>query len=156
MIVWENGPKVAYGCSWTLIHGSITQKLWGSDYWEFWYRDAQENGEYAACFWLCAECCKHLETLQTLSVTGEIFTSINRLYADTISRLEFALSSTCAEFEAAQYCKARYRLSQSLIYTHKEADGTSNLSSGEWTVWPWRVVQSHLKRDIDRIKQIAV
>ena len=68
-------------------------------------REAQENGDYAAAFLLCAEGCRLLETLQNLSVTGELFASINRLYADTISRLEAALSSTCADFEASQYCK---------------------------------------------------
>ena len=70
-------------------------------------REAQENGNYAAAFLLCAEGCRLLETLQNLSVTGELFASVNRLYADTISRLEAALSSTCADFEATHYCKVR-------------------------------------------------
>lgn len=70
-------------------------------------REAQENGDYAAAFLLCAEGCRILESLQSLSVTGELFASVNRLYADTISRLEAALSSTCADFEATQYSKVR-------------------------------------------------
>lgn len=68
-------------------------------------REAQEEGDYAACFLLCAEICKLLETMQKLSATGELFASINRLYADTVARLEATLSSTCADFEEVQYSK---------------------------------------------------
>lgn len=83
-------------------------------------REAQENGDYAAAFLLCAEGCRLLETLQNLSVTGELFASINRLYADTISRLEAALSSTCADFEALQYCKVDRTMSAAdEIYAHR-------------------------------------
>lgn len=68
-------------------------------------RDAHEEGDFAGSFLLCAETCRLLESLQKLSATGELFASVNRLYADIVSRLEATLSSTCAEFEEVQYCK---------------------------------------------------
>ena len=68
-------------------------------------REAQENGEYAAAFWLCARCCKSLEALEGLSVTQELLQRINGMYQDTLHRLEAALAACCADFQAPVYAQ---------------------------------------------------
>lgn len=80
----------------TAIHGEL----------KLLCREAQENGDFAECFWLCAQCCRSLESVQSLRVTAELLTTINRLYEDTILRMAASLQSICSDFEEAQYCKA--------------------------------------------------
>ena len=61
-------------------------------------REAVDSGEYAAAFWLCAQCCKSMEDLQRLKVSQQLNHTINKLYEDTLSRLEGALQVACADF----------------------------------------------------------
>ena len=68
-------------------------------------RDAQDNGEYAKAFWLCAECCKSMEDVSSLKVSQQLNSTINHLYEETIQRLEGALQSVCNDFHANQYIK---------------------------------------------------
>ena len=68
-------------------------------------RDAQDNGEYAKAFWLCAECCRTMETVASLKVAQQLNATINQLYEDTISRLEGALQAVCNDFRSEQYMK---------------------------------------------------
>ncbi len=69
-------------------------------------REAVDSGEYAAAFWLCAQCCKSMEDLQRLKVSQQLDHTINKLYEDTLSRLEGALQVACADFQAESYQKA--------------------------------------------------
>ena len=69
-------------------------------------REAVDSGEYAAAFWLCAQCCKSMEDLQRLKVSQQLNHTINKLYEDTLSRLEGALQVACADFQAESYQKA--------------------------------------------------
>ncbi len=71
-------------------------------------RDAQDNGEYARAFFLCAECCKSMEGMSTLKVAQQLNATINQLYEETVSRLEGALQSVCNDFRANQYMKVTY------------------------------------------------
>ena len=71
-------------------------------------REALDSGEYAAAFWLCAQCCKSMEDLQRLKVSQQLNHTINKLYEDTLSRLEGALQVACADFQAETYQKARW------------------------------------------------
>lgn len=71
-------------------------------------RGAQDNGEYAKAFWLCAECCKSMEDVASLKVAQHLNSTINQLYEETIQRLEGALQSVCNDFHADQYVKVRH------------------------------------------------
>ena len=68
-------------------------------------RAAQDNGEYARAFWLCAECCKSMEDVASLKVAQQLNATINQLYEETIQRLEAALQSVCNDFHSKQYMK---------------------------------------------------
>ncbi|KAK9817254.1 hypothetical protein WJX72_011915 [[Myrmecia] bisecta] len=68
-------------------------------------KEAQESGEYAQAFWLCAQCCQSMETLQELRVAEQTNITINRLYEETTQRLENALQAVCTEFRPDQFCK---------------------------------------------------
>lgn len=70
-------------------------------------RGAQDNGEYAKAFWLCAECCKSMENVASLKVAQQLNGTINQLYEETIQRLEGALQSVCNDFHANQYVKVK-------------------------------------------------
>ena len=76
-------------------------------------REAVDSGEYAAAFWLCAQCCKSMEDLQRLKVSQQLNHTINKLYEDTLSRLEGALQVACADFQAESYQKASGTAKQS-------------------------------------------
>ena len=80
---------------------SIKQQPW------LLYRDAQDNGEYARAFWLCAECCRSMEDVASLKVAQQLNATINQLYEETIQRLEAALQSVCNDFHSKQYLKVR-------------------------------------------------
>ena len=68
-------------------------------------REAQDNGEYARAFWLCAECCKSMEDVASLRVAQQLNATINQLYEETIQRLESALQSVCNDFHSKPYLK---------------------------------------------------
>ncbi|KAK9823710.1 hypothetical protein WJX72_004829 [[Myrmecia] bisecta] len=68
-------------------------------------KEAQDNCEYAAAFWLCAQCCKSLEALHELRVVADLNLTVNKLYEDTIHRLESALQAVCADFKPEAYTK---------------------------------------------------
>lgn len=68
-------------------------------------REAQDNGDYARAFWLCASCCRTMQSVASLKVAQQLNATINHLYEDTISRLEGALQSVCNDFRHEQYTK---------------------------------------------------
>ena len=68
-------------------------------------REAQDNGDYARAFWLCAECCNTMASVASLKVAQQLNDTINQLYQDTISRLEGALQAVCNDFRPDQYAK---------------------------------------------------
>ncbi|KAL4422269.1 hypothetical protein ABPG75_008466 [Micractinium tetrahymenae] len=69
-------------------------------------KEAQESGEYAEAFWLCAQCTQSMDELgDGLKVAGELTATINRLYSETTQRLEGALAAVCADFRPSHYTK---------------------------------------------------
>ena len=75
--------------------------------WMCHHRAAQDNGEYARAFWLCAQCCKAMDGMSTLKVAQQLNATVNQLYEQTISRLEGAFASVCNDFRPNQYVKVR-------------------------------------------------
>ncbi len=72
-------------------------------------RSSQENGEFAGCFWLCAQCAKALEPLSALLVTLELTGTVGALYEETVARLESSLQTVCADFQPDPYAKVPSR-----------------------------------------------
>ncbi|KAI7841037.1 hypothetical protein COHA_005265 [Chlorella ohadii] len=69
-------------------------------------KEAQENGEYAEAFWLCAQCTQSMEELgDGLKVAQELATTIGRLYSETTGRLDSALAAIAADFRPSHYSK---------------------------------------------------
>lgn len=68
-------------------------------------RTAQENGEYAEAFWLCAQCCRQLEAMQHLRISTELLAAVDAAYRATTRRLEEALQALCRAFRAEAYYK---------------------------------------------------
>ncbi len=70
-------------------------------------RAAQESGEFAGAFWLCAQCARALAPLDALLVAPELTATVSALYEETLARLESALQTVCADFQPGPYAKAR-------------------------------------------------
>lgn len=70
-------------------------------------RAAQENGEFAGSFWLCAQCARALAPLSDLLVTPELTATVSALYEETVARLESSLQTVCADFQPDPYAKVR-------------------------------------------------
>lgn len=71
----------------------------------FYWRSAQEDADYTTCFWLCAQCCESLENLDDLKAAEELLKSVNKLYEDSLRRMQSALNTICSDFDDSQYCK---------------------------------------------------
>lgn len=69
------------------------------------FREAQENGEFAQAFWLCAQCCQSMEALGDLKIAEQLNVTINQLYQETTQRLERALEAVCGDFKSDYYGK---------------------------------------------------
>lgn len=68
-------------------------------------RAAQETGEFAGSFWLCAQCARALTPLSNLLVTPELTATVSALYEETVARLESSLQTVCADFQPDPYAK---------------------------------------------------
>lgn len=68
-------------------------------------RAAQENGEFAGSFWLCAQCARALAPLSFLLVAPELTATVSALYEETVARLESSLQTVCADFQPDPYAK---------------------------------------------------
>lgn len=122
-------------CSTQSMAFSIKQQPW------LLYRDAQDNGEYARAFWLCAECCRSMENVASLKVAQQLNATINQLYEETIQRLEAALQSVCNDFHSKQYLKVRP--------THNRADGSETHNQG-WASFLLSCICPILRYDVAR------
>lgn len=89
---------------WEALLGQLTQ-LREASHLHDKLKDAQDNGEYARAFYLCAECCKAMEGMSTLKVAHQLNATVNQLYEQTISRLEGAFASVCNDFRQNQYMR---------------------------------------------------
>lgn len=83
----------------------------------FCCRAAQENGEFAGSFWLCAQCARALAPLSYLLVAPELTATVTALYEETVARLESSLQTVCADFQADPYAKA-HPLPRDCCITH--------------------------------------
>ena len=63
-------------------------------------RDAQDSGEFAQAFWLCAQSCQWLSELSQLNVAGGMTAHVNQLYEETTRWLEAGLQAVCADFHS--------------------------------------------------------
>jgi hypothetical protein len=69
------------------------------------HRDAQEAGDFAAAFWLAAQCSRALEALAPLRVTSDLSQGVQQQYEAALQRLEATLLAACADFRAELYTK---------------------------------------------------
>eukprot|EP00884_Botryococcus_braunii_P000884 jgi/Botrbrau1/10797/Bobra.0064s0003.1 len=68
-------------------------------------REAQEAGDFAAAFWLAAQCSRALEALSALRVTADLAAGVQQQYEAALQRLEATLMAACADFRPALYSK---------------------------------------------------
>ncbi|EFJ46296.1 hypothetical protein VOLCADRAFT_93432 [Volvox carteri f. nagariensis] len=68
-------------------------------------KKSQELGEYGDAIMTCVQCFQGLESLGQLTVSAELRASVQRLYLDTLRRLDGALTNICAEFDPDKYTK---------------------------------------------------
>ncbi|GFH06969.1 uncharacterized protein HaLaN_01697, partial [Haematococcus lacustris] len=68
-------------------------------------RLAQDSGEYADAILLCVQCFHRVESMQDLKVSGELLSTVQRLYVDTLSKLNTALTAICGAFYPLRYSK---------------------------------------------------
>ncbi|KAG2485571.1 hypothetical protein HYH03_015735 [Edaphochlamys debaryana] len=66
---------------------------------------SQELGEYGDAIMTCVQCFQGVDTLRQLSVSGELRGSVQRLYVDTLRRMDGALTNIVAEFDPDKYTK---------------------------------------------------
>ena len=79
------------------------------------YREAQETGEFAGAFWLCAQCAQALAPLGALRCAGELSTLVSAAYEETVARLSGALQAACADFHADAYAKVGFQVSACVV-----------------------------------------
>ncbi len=65
--------------------------------------NAQEGGDFAGAFWLCAQCVRALAPLAGLRAAEELGATVGALYEEGVARLEAALQAVCADFRAPLY-----------------------------------------------------
>ncbi|GIL58297.1 hypothetical protein Vafri_13375 [Volvox africanus] len=68
-------------------------------------KKSQEIGEYGDAIMTCVQCFQGLESLTQLTVSGELRATVQRLYLDTLRRMDTALTNICAEFDPEKYAK---------------------------------------------------
>ncbi|GFH20369.1 uncharacterized protein HaLaN_17478, partial [Haematococcus lacustris] len=68
-------------------------------------RLAQDSGEYADAILLCVQCFHRVESMQDLKVSAELLSTVQRLYVDTLSKLNTALTAICGAFYPLRYSK---------------------------------------------------
>ena len=73
-------------------------------------RTAQENGDFAEAFWLCAQCKESIKSLRQLHVSAQLTQTIQDLHDDTTLRLHTALQVSCTEFRPEPYSKVRFSI----------------------------------------------
>lgn len=66
-------------------------------------RAAQDGGDFAGAFWLCAQCARALAPLAGLRAAAELGATVAGLYEEGVTRLEAALTAVCADFRAPLY-----------------------------------------------------
>ncbi|GFR44590.1 hypothetical protein Agub_g5868 [Astrephomene gubernaculifera] len=66
---------------------------------------AQELGEYGDAIMTCVQCFQGVDSLRQLTVSSELRATVQRLYLDTLRRMDAALTNICAEFDPAKYTK---------------------------------------------------
>lgn len=66
---------------------------------------AQEEEHYGEAILLCVECFQGVESLGHLEVSQELAGTVQRLYYETLQRLDAALQQVCGEFDAEKYGK---------------------------------------------------
>ncbi|KAK9843494.1 hypothetical protein WJX81_005881 [Elliptochloris bilobata] len=66
-------------------------------------RAAQDGGDFAGAFWLCAQCARALAPLAGLRAAAELGATVGGLYEEGVARLEAALQAVCADFRAPLY-----------------------------------------------------
>lgn len=94
-------------------------------------RKAQESSDHGAAILLCVECFQGVDSLAGYRVAEELKGTVQRLYVDTLQRLDGALQNVCASFEPQEYSKvlegymlqglAAEALSQKVLGCFKEA-----------------------------------
>ncbi|GLC36679.1 hypothetical protein PLESTB_000129400 [Pleodorina starrii] len=68
-------------------------------------KKSQELGEYGDAIMTCVQCFQGLESLRQLTVCSELRVTVQRLYLDTLRRMDGALTNICAEFDPDKYTK---------------------------------------------------
>lgn len=68
-------------------------------------RKAQESGDYGEAIMLCIECFKGVSTLSDLTVSEELRGTVQRLYVETLTKLDTALTNNCGEFNPVEYSR---------------------------------------------------
>lgn len=64
-----------------------------------------EAGEYAAAFWLSAQCRRALDALASLAVCADLAATVEDTYAAALLQLDRALQASCANFQPDAYAK---------------------------------------------------
>ncbi|MEW5316011.1 MAG: hypothetical protein WDW38_007404 [Sanguina aurantia] len=66
---------------------------------------AQERGDYGEAILLCVQCFQGVDSLRELTLSTELRATIQRLYVNTLSKLDGALTNICSEFDPDKYTK---------------------------------------------------
>ncbi|KXZ47615.1 hypothetical protein GPECTOR_34g774 [Gonium pectorale] len=68
-------------------------------------KKSQELGEYGDAIMTCIQCFQGVDTLRQLTVSSELRATVQRLYVDTLRRMDGALANICSEFDPDKYTK---------------------------------------------------